>query len=116
MRSHRVGDVAFAVVLALLIAGSLNLAIFPAHVGSPSAGTVRAFAGGSLPSWNPNVAWAAALAGVRGVLGSASPNQALIRSRYQPASTAGGVPKEVPLPPPRPNTNAPSQQHPARAE
>src|SRR2546427_2641247 len=94
MRSHRVGDVAFAVVLALLIAGSLNLAIFPAHVGSPSAGTVRAFAGGSLPSWNPNVACAAALVGVRDVLGSAYPNQALSGSRYQTTSTAGGVPNK----------------------
>src|SRR5207245_11699928 len=94
MRSHRVGDVAFAVVLALIIAGSLNVAIFPAHVGSPSAGTVRAFAGGSLPSWNPNVACAAALVGVRDVLGSAYPNQALIGSRYQTNSKAGRGPKK----------------------
>src|SRR3989442_9859773 len=100
MRSHRVGDVAFAVVLALIIAGSLNVAIFPAHVGSPSAGTVRAFAGGSLPSWNPNVACAAALVGVRDVLGSAYPNQTLIWNRYQTTSTAGGVPnKSQPLTP-----------------
>src|SRR2546427_6140301 len=105
MRSHRVGDVAFAVVLALLIAGSLNLAIFPAHVGSPSPGTVRAFAGGSLPSWNPNVACAAALVAVRDVLGSAYPNQALIGSRYQTNSKAGGVPNKRQLPPPCTTTN-----------
>src|SRR2546427_3354833 len=91
MRSHRVGDVAFAVVLALIIAGSLNVAIFPAHVGSPSAGTARAFAGGSLSSWNPNVACGANLVAVRDVLGSAYPNQALIGSRYQTNSKAGGV-------------------------
>src|SRR2546425_8119792 len=91
MRSHRVGDVAFAVVLALLIAGSLNLAIFPAHVGSPSAGTVRALAVGNLPSWNPNVACAAPLVGVRDVLGSAHPHQALIGRRYQTNCKAGGV-------------------------
>src|SRR2546425_414291 len=109
MRSHRVGDVAFAVVLALLIAGSLNLAIFPAHVGSPSAGTVRAFAGGSLPSWNPNVACAAALVGVRDVLGSAYPNQALIGSRYQTTSTAGGVPNKRQLLAPCTITNVTGQ-------
>src|SRR5207245_3450244 len=94
MRSHRGGEVAFAVVLALLIAGSLNVAIFPAHVGSPYAGTVRAFAGGSLPSWNPNVACAAALVGVRDVLGSAYPNQAPIGGRYQANCKAGGVPNQ----------------------
>src|SRR2546428_5236241 len=100
MRSHRVGDVAFAIVLALLIAGSLNLAIFPAHVGSPSAGTVRAFAGGSLPSWNPNVACAAALVRVRDVLGSAYPTQAPIRSRYPTTSTPCGALNKRPLPAP----------------
>src|SRR2546428_12568016 len=109
MRSHRVGDVAFAVVLALIIAGSLNVAIFPAHVGSPSPGTVRAFAGGSLPSWNPNVACAADLVAVRDVLGSADPNQGLIRSRYQTNSKAGGVPNKRQVPAPRILTNATGQ-------
>src|SRR2546426_9767602 len=109
MRSHRVGDVAFAIVLALLIAGSLNLAIFPAHVGSPSPGTVRAFAGGSLPSWNPNVACAADLVAVRDVLGSAYPNQALIGSRYQTNSKAGGVPNKRQLLAPCIITNATGQ-------
>src|SRR2546428_11496090 len=98
MRSHRVGEVAFAVVLALLIAGSLNLAIFPAHVGSPSAGTVRALAVGSLPSWNPNVAWSAAEGSVRAVLGSGSAHQALMGSRDQTNSKAGGVPNNWELP------------------
>src|SRR2546428_5425565 len=113
MRSHRVGDVAFAIVLALLIAGSLNLAIFPAHVGSPSAGTVRAFAGGSLPSWNPNVACAAAVGGVRDVLGSAYPNQALIGSRYQTRSKAGGVPNKRQLLAPCTITNVTGQSVPS---
>src|SRR3989454_4499203 len=116
MRSHRVGDVAFAVVLALLIAGSLNLAIFPAHVGSPSAGTVRAFAGGSLPSWNPNVACAADLVAVRDVLGSAYPNQALIGSRYRTNSTAGGVPNKRQLLAPCTITNATGQSIPSFVE
>src|SRR2546427_8461452 len=109
MRSHRVGDVAFAVVLALIIAGSLNVAIFPAHVGSPSAGTARAFAGGSLPSWNPNVACAADLVGVRDVLGSAYPHQALIGSRYQTNSKAGGVPNKRQLLAPCTITNVTGQ-------
>src|SRR3989475_4094896 len=106
IRSHRVGEVAFAVVLVLLVAGSLNVAISPhADVGSPSPGTVRAFAGGSLPSWNPNVACAAALVGVRDVLRSAYPNQALIRSRYQTNSKAGGGPNKRQVPPPCTITN-----------
>src|SRR2546428_2762892 len=109
MRSHRVGDVAFAIVLALLIAGSLNLAIFPAHGGSPSAGAVRAFAGGSLPSWNPNVACSADLVTVRDVLGSAYPNQALIGSRYRTTSTAGGIPNKRQLLAPCTITNATGQ-------
>jgi len=116
MRSHRVGEVAFAVVLALLIAGSLNVAIFPAHVGSPYAGTVRAFAGGSLPSWNPNVACAAALVGVRDVLGSAYPNQALIGSRYQTNSKAGGVPNKRQLLAPCTITNVTGQNVPSFVE
>src|SRR2546428_10530445 len=116
MRSHRVGDVAFAVVLALLIAGSLNLAIFPAHVGSPSPGTVGAFAVGSLPSWNPNVACAAALVGVRDVLGSAYPNQALIGSRYQTSSKAGGVPNKRQLLAPCTITNVTGQNVPSFVE
>src|SRR2546427_8036313 len=94
MRSQRVGEVAFAVVLALLIAGSLNLAIFPAHVGSPSAGTVRALAVGSLPSWNPNVACTAAVVGFLDDLGSADPNKALIGNRYHTRSQASGVPNK----------------------
>src|SRR3989449_3990842 len=116
MRSHRVGDVAFAVVLALLIAGSLNLAIFPAHVGSPSPGTVGALAVGSLPSWNPNVACGAALVGVRDVLGSAYPNQALIGSRYQTNSKAGGVPNKRQLLAPCTITNVTGQNVPSFVE
>src|SRR2546428_1069016 len=116
MRSHRVGDVAFAVVLALLIAGSLNLAIFPAHVGSPSPGTVGAFAVGSLPSWNRNVACAAALVGVRDVRGSADSNQALIGSRYQTSSKAGGVPNKRQLRAPCTITNVTGQSVPSFVE
>src|SRR2546428_6774999 len=77
-----------------------------ADVGSPSPGTVRAFAGGSLPSWNPNVACAADLVAVRDVLGSAYPNQALIGSRYPTNSKAGGVPNNWQLLPPGLITNA----------
>src|SRR2546428_2043204 len=113
MRSRRVGDVAFAVVLALLIAGSLNVVISPAHVGSPSAGTVGSLSGGSLPSWNPNVACAAALVGVRDVLGSAYPNQALIGSRYQTNSKAGGVPNKRQLLAPCTITNVTGQNVPS---
>src|SRR3989442_480161 len=116
MRSHRVGDVAFAVVLALLIAGSLNLAIFPAHVGSPSPGTVGALAVGSLPSWIPNVACGAALVGVGDVLGSAYPNQALIGSRYQTNSKAGGVPNKRQLLAPCTITNVTGQNVPSFVE
>src|SRR3989442_10419132 len=116
MRSHRVGDVAFAVVLALLIAGSLNLAIFPAHVGSPSPGTVGALAVGSLPSWNPNVAVAAAVVGGRDVLVSASPNQALIGSRYQTNSKAGCVPNKRQLLAPCTITNVTGQSVPSFVE
>src|SRR2546425_2463891 len=109
LRSLRVGDVAFAVVLALLIAGSLNAVISPAHVGSPSAGTVGSLSGGSLPSWNPNVACAADLVSVPNVLGSAYPNQALIGSRYQTNSTAGGVPNKRQLLAPCTITNVTGQ-------
>src|SRR3989442_12972828 len=98
IRSHRVGEVAFAVVLVLLVAGSLNVAISPhADVGSPSPGTVKAFAGGSLPSCNPNDACTADFVAVRDVLGSAHPNQALIGSRSRPSSTARGIPDNPPL-------------------
>src|SRR5256712_6512856 len=87
-----------------------------ADVGSPSPGTVRAFAGGSLPSWNPNVACAAALVGVRDVLGSAYPNQALIGSRYQTSSKAGGVPNKRQLLAPCTITNVTGQSVPSFVE
>src|SRR2546427_1356759 len=109
MRSHRVGEVAFAAVLVLLIAGGLNAALSARDVGSPSAGTVSSLSGGSLPSWNPNVACAADLVAVRDVLGSAYPNQALIGSRYQTNSKAGGVPNKRQLLAPCIITNATGQ-------
>src|SRR2546428_983631 len=116
MRSHRVGDVAFAVVLVLVIPGSLNVAISPAHVGSPSAGTVGSLSGGSLSSWNPNVACGANLVAVRDVLGSAYPNQALIGSRYQTNSKAGGVPNKRQLLAPCTITNVTGQNVPSFVE
>src|SRR5713101_6426764 len=71
MGSRRVGEVAFAVALVLLIAGGLNVAISPrADFASPALGAVRSLSGGSLPSWNPNVACGADLVGVPDVLGS----------------------------------------------
>ena len=110
LRSHRLGEVAFAVALGLLISGTLSVAISSSHdVGSPSPGTVRSFSGGSLPSWNPNVACGADLVAVRDVLGSAYPNQALIGSRYQTSSTAGGVPNKRQLLAPCTITNVTGQ-------
>src|SRR3989441_6530061 len=117
MRSHRVGEVACAAVLFLLVAGVLNVAISaPANVGSPAAGTVSSLSGGSLPSWNPNVACGASLVAVRDVLGSAYPNQALVGSRYQTSSKAGGVPNNRQLHGPGTNTNVTAQSHPAFVE
>src|SRR2546430_6811810 len=116
MRSHRVGVGPFAVGLALLSAGSLNLSIFPAHFGGPAPRTGGALAGGSLPSWHPNVAWGAALVVVRDVLGSAYPNQALIGSRYQTNSKAGGVPNKRQLLAPCTITNVTGQNVPSFVE
>src|SRR3989475_2068610 len=117
MRSHRVGEVAFAAVLVLLVAGGLNVAISaPANVGSPAAGTVSSLSGGSLPSWNPNVACGASLVAVRDVLGSAYPNQALVGSRYQTSSKAGGVPNKRQLLAPCTITNVTGQSVPSFVE
>src|SRR2546427_12033833 len=117
MLSNGVGEGSFAAVLVLLVAGGLNFAIpAPANVGSPAAGTVSSLSGGSLPSWNPNVACGASLVAVRDVLGSAYPNQALVGSRYQTSSKAGGVPNKRQLLAPCTITNVTGQSIPSFVE
>src|SRR5438046_9835059 len=90
-RSVRVLLLVLGLAIAGLIAGPLASAIQSGL--SPTSSPARVTESG-LTSWNPHVSCSADLVTIRDVLAPAYPTQTVNGSRYQPNSTAGGIPQE----------------------